>query len=389
MHNYKFQTAMLVLLSFVLGNNEFLVMGVLSNISKTYHVSIANVGLLITAYGLIYAISTPIITSLLGNFNRYYTLLGLTAIFIIGNTLSGFATTYTVLIISRVISAMVAGAIISLSMTFSSVIAPRSKQGSVVSWIFSGFSIASVFGVPFSTAISAVFDWRMTFFIISVVSVITLILLMLSLPKDLEKINSPLKRQLDLIKDPRIYVGFFLPFFAIAAIYVIYTYLQPLYGTLGFSVGSLSIFLAVYGFASLASNQLSGRISEHGGLKFMPKVYSIEIFILLALPFLIHYKYLGLINLIVIGVVMYLINAPIQIHFLNIAEESYPQAVALASSLNPIASNLGISLGSAFGSIIVGNFGLNNVGFGGVLFAIGALLVNLQLNRIIEKSTIK
>lgn len=34
MHNYKFQTAILVLLSFVLGNNEFLVMGVLSNYWK-------------------------------------------------------------------------------------------------------------------------------------------------------------------------------------------------------------------------------------------------------------------------------------------------------------------------------------------------------------------
>ena len=389
MHNYKFQTAILVLLSFVLGNNEFLVMGVLSNISKTYHVSIANVGLLITAYGLIYAICTPIITSLLGNFNRYYTLMILTVIFILGNTLSGFATNYIVLIISRVIAASVAGAIISLSMTFSSVIAPRSKQGSVVSWIFSGFSIASVFGVPFSTAISRIFDWRMTFFIISFVSVITLILLMLSLPKDMERNTSPLKSQLELIKDSRIYVGFFLPFFAIAAIYVVYTYLQPLYGKLGFSSGSLSLFLAVFGLASLASNQLSGRISEHGGLNFMPKVYSVEIFILLALPFLIHAKYAGLINLIVIGLVMYLINAPIQIHFLNIAEESFPQAVALASSLNPIASNLGISLGSEAGSMIVGNFGLNFVGFGGAIFALGALLINLKLNNIITSTPSK
>ena len=386
MHNYKFQTTILVLLSFVLGNNEFLVMGVLSNISKTYHVSIANVGLLITAYGLIYAISTPIITSLLGNFNRYYTLIGLTIIFILGNTLSGFASNYTILIISRVIAASVAGAIISLSMTFSNVIAPRSKQGSVVSWIFSGFSIASVFGVPFSTAISTIFDWRMTFFIISLVSVITLILLMISLPKEFEQINSPLKSQFKLIKDPRIYVGFFLPFFAIAAIYVIYTYLQPLYGTLGFSKTSLSIFLAAFGFASLVSNQLSGRIAEHGGLRFMPKVYTIEFFILLAVPFLIHNKYSGLVNLLVVGIVMYLINAPIQIHFLNIAEESYPQAVALASSLNPIASNLGISLGSAVGSLIVGNFGLYQVGFGGAIFALGALLINLKLNQIISRA---
>ncbi|GEO47543.1 hypothetical protein [Companilactobacillus kimchii] len=118
----------------------------------------------------------------------------------------------------------------------------------------------------------------------------------------------------------------------------------------------------------------------------MPKVYTVEFFILLAVPFLIHNKYSGLVNLLIIGVVMYLINAPIQIHFLNIAEESYPQAVALASSLNPIASNLGISLGSAVGSLIVGNFGLYQVGFGGAIFALGALLINLKLNQIISQA---
>lgn len=387
MHNYKFQTIILVLLSIVLGNNEFLVMGVLSNISKTYQVPIANVGLLVTAFGLIYAISTPIITSLVSNFNRYYTLVGLTVIFIIGNTLSGFAGNYLILIISRIISAAVAGAILSIAMTFSSVIAPKSKQGIVVSWIFSGFSIASVFGVPFSTAISNIFDWRVTFLIITVASVITLVLLMLSLPRDLKQPSSPLTHQFKLLKDSRIYVGFLLPFFSIAGIYVIYTYLQPLYSRLGFSNHSLSIFLAVFGIASLFSNQISGRITEHGGLKFMPKVYLFDIITLLLLPFTLGNKYAGLVNLLIVGSVMYLVNAPIQLHFLNIAEESYPQAMALASSLNPISSNLGISLGSAVGSMIVGNLGLGYVGFGGAVFAVCALLVNLKLNNVNKKVT--
>jgi Arabinose efflux permease len=217
-------------------------------------------------------------------------------------------------------------------MTFSSVIAPKSKQGIVVSWIFSGFSIASVFGVPFSTAISTIFDWRVTFLIITVASVITLILLMLSLPRNLKQTSSPLTHQFKLLKDPRIYVGFFLPFFSIAGIYVIYTYLQPLYSRLGFSNHSLSIFLAVFGIASLLSNQLSGRITEHGGLNLMPKIYLFDIVILLLLPLTLGNKYAGLVNLLIIGSVMYLVNAPIQLHFLDIADESYPQAMALASS---------------------------------------------------------
>lgn len=383
MRNYKAQTIILVLLSFILGNNEFLVMGILSNISATYHVSIANVGLLVTAYGIIYAISTPIITSLIGNFNRYYSLIVLTIIFLFGNTLSGFATSYTMLIVSRVISASVAGAIISLSMTFSSVIAPRSKQGFVVSWIFSGFSIASVIGVPLSTAISSFFDWRITFFIISAMGLITLVLLMMSLPKDFKGKTSPLSSQFELLKDSRISFGILLPFLAMSAIYVTYTYLQPMYGTLGFPAQSLSLFLVIFGVTSLISNQLSGRISDHGGLKTMPKVYLFEILVFLVLPLFTQNKYLGIANLLMVGVIMYLINSPIQIHFLNTAKDSSPQAITLASSLNPVFSNLGISLGSAVGSLVVGNFGLSMIGIGSSIFAVGVLLINLQLNKII------
>lgn len=383
MRNYKAQTIILVLLSFILGNNEFLVMGILSNISATYQVSIANVGLLVTAYGIIYAISTPIITSLIGHFNRYRALIGLTLIFIFGNTLSGLASTYPILILSRVISASVAGAIISLSMTFSTVIAPKAKQGFVVSWIFSGFSIASVIGVPLSTAISSVFDWHVTFLLVSGLGLVTLALLMVSLPRDFQGKSSALSNQFDLLKDSRISFGVLLPFLAMSAIYVTYTYLQPMYGTLGFSVHSLSLFLVVFGITSLVSNQLSGRISDHGGLKLMPKVYLVEILIFLVLPFFTQNKYLGIINLLLVGVVMYLINSPIQIHFLNTANDDYPQAITLASSLNPVFSNLGISLGSAVGSIIVGHFGLSMIGFGSSLFAVGALLISRQLNKII------
>lgn len=56
-------------------------------------------------------------------------------IFLIGNTLSGFATSFITMMLARMLTATVAGAIISLIMTFASAIAPRNKRASLVSWI--------------------------------------------------------------------------------------------------------------------------------------------------------------------------------------------------------------------------------------------------------------
>jgi predicted MFS family arabinose efflux permease len=117
------------------------------------------------------------VTILTSRYSRYKTLLALMLVFLIGNTLSGVATSYWFMVISRVITAFTAGSIISLVMTFASTIAPRNKRASLVSWIFAGFSIASVFGVPIGVAISTSYNWRWAFFGISAITILTFILL--------------------------------------------------------------------------------------------------------------------------------------------------------------------------------------------------------------------
>lgn len=164
MKKYRLQAIVMVLVAFMLGCNEFIVVGILSDLAKQFNVPLATVGYLVTIFATVYAISTPVITIYTSRFNRYKTLLALMLVFLIGNTFTGFATNYVMLIISRIITAVVAGSIISLIMTFASTIAPREKRAGLVSWIFAGFSIASVFGVPLGTAISTSYGWRYTFF---------------------------------------------------------------------------------------------------------------------------------------------------------------------------------------------------------------------------------
>ena len=58
------------------------------------------------------------------------------------------------------------------------------------------------------------------------------------------------------------------------------------------------------------------------------------------------------------------------------------RSLVLASSINSIFSNLGISLGSAAGGLVVSNFGLNNVGIGGAAFTAFALISTVMLNKV-------
>lgn len=388
MTTFKFRSYVLILLAFVLGCSEFIIVGVLDDIASQLHVGVSTVGLLVTIFALVYAVSTPFVNALVRQHRFYNFILILMAIFIFGNILTAFSSTYLVLVIARVVTAIVSGPLISIALTFANEIAPMDKKAWLVSWIFSGFSIASVFGVPIGTWISTLAGWRMSFVAITVVSVLTFILMLLSLPKDLrqhaKKSQSGNKQgSLALFKDRRIQLGVLLPMLTLAGVYVVYTYLRPILSQqLNFSASAVTIILFVYGFMSLISNQLSGRLANHNGLAKMPKVFTIEGVILLLLPFALFNRITGLLVLMALGVCMYLHNSPVQMHFLAVAEADYPQSMVMASSLNSIFANFGIALGSATGGLVVDHFGLAATGFGGAIYLAITLVVVIWLNCI-------
>ncbi|MGX6428737.1 MFS transporter [Levilactobacillus yonginensis] len=386
MNKYRWQAIVFVLVAFMLGCNEFIVVGVLSDIAKEYQIAEATVGYLVTIFATVYAVSTPFITILTSRFSRYKTLMTLMVIFLIGNTLSGLAVNFTMLLISRIIAAMVAGAIISLIMTFASAIAPRNKRASLVSWIFAGFSIASVFGVPLGTAISTAYSWHDAFYLISVISAITCLLLGWLLPRQVEQVQGSIKNQLVLLKDSRVYVGIALVLFTAAMMYAYYTYIRPLLTqAMGFSTASLNWLLFLIGIMSILCNRFSGMLAERNGLRIMPRFYVADIILLLLLPFALGSQLLGMAFLLVLTLIVTLLNSPIQIHFLNLAEQEYPQSTVLASSLNSIFFNFGISLGSATASGLLGVVGLKRISWGAAVFGVISLVLAIILNQVIRQ----
>lgn len=386
MTKFKIQSIVFVLVAFMLGCNEFIVVGILSDLSKQFQVPISIMGYLVTIFATVYAVSTPFVTVLTSRFSRYKTLLSLMIVFLIGNTLSGLSTSYLFMVVSRIITATTAGSIISLVMTFASTIAPRNKRASVVSWIFAGFSIASVFGVPIGVAISTSYNWRYTFFSISVITILTFILLIFILPRKVKQTQSSIKNQLTLLLDPRIYIGIVLVLFTAATMYAYYTYIRPLLTTsMGFSITSLNWLLFIIGIMSILSNRLSGAIAEKPNpLRTMPKFYVADIILLLLMPFGLKNKITGMAIILILTLIVTVLNSPIQLHFLNIAESDYPQSLVLASSLSSIFFNFGISLGSATASSMVGIVGLDKISVGAAVYAAISLLFVYLLNKAIK-----
>lgn len=386
MNKYRWQASVLVLVSFMLGCNEFMVVGVISDIAKSLQVTVAAAGYLVTIFAIVYAISTPIVTLFANRFDRYQTLMILMILFFIGNTASGFATSYNWFLVSRLLTAAVAGTIESLITLFANDLAPRHKRAILISWIAAGFSIASVIGLPIGTAISTATSWHMAFHLISALSLLTCIALAIILPRQLPKAPAThLKGQLVLLTDRRITLGAVLILFSAAAFYAYYTYIRPLLTTaLGFNTTDLNWLLFALGLMSILGNRLSGTVAERHGLTTLPRFYIVDIILLLLLPQAMKNQITGVAVFLILALIICVQSSPVQIHFLDVAEADYPQATLLAASLNAIFFNIGISVGSATAAGVLAHGGLTHLGYGGAAFAGLALVTILTLNRLLK-----
>lgn len=87
--------------------------------------------------------------------------------------------------------------------------------------------------------------------------------------------------------------------------------------------------------------------------------------------------------ILIMALTMSISNSPMQLYYMDIAKQNYPQSLVLASSFNSIFSNVGVVTGSAIGGYVVATVGLSGLGIAGSVFSIftiGVLTILIKYN---------
>ncbi len=92
-----------------------------------------------------------------------------------------------------------------------------------------------------------------------------MIVIFLVIPRSNGDEPVPLRRQLALIKQPKITVALTITFFWIAGYSIVYTYISPFLLTVTVSEQSVSIGLFAFGIASLIGSKLGGYSTDKWG----------------------------------------------------------------------------------------------------------------------------
>lgn len=246
-------------------------------------------GLLVSTYAYAAAFSGLMSSWFIDKVDRKSALLGLYLLFAIANFLCAEAPTYVMMLIARALAGISGGILGGVVMAIVGDIIPYSRRGLATGVIMSSFSVASIVGIPFGLFIAEQYNWRYTFFLLSVVSFILLIVAWWLLPNIRGHMvkrerQAPWHTAWTILKEANHRRAFALMAVLVMTTFMIVPYMPSyLVGNVGLEKKSIKWIYLFGGLGSLFTMALIGRLADrYGKLRVFQVLAFVTMFPLLA-----------------------------------------------------------------------------------------------------------
>lgn len=183
MNNNRLIIFILTLGVFGILNTEMGFIGLIPNIGTQFNVSTSTAGWLVSAFAIGIAISGPIMPLVMSKLERKSIMLLVLAIFVVSNVISIFTTSFTILLIARIIPAIFHPVYIALAFSVAADSVERKDAPKAVSRVFIGVSAGMVIGVPIVNFLASQFSLAIAMSFFAVINIIVLIMTLNFIPK--------------------------------------------------------------------------------------------------------------------------------------------------------------------------------------------------------------
>lgn len=364
----------LTLSAFAIGTTEFVIVGLLPVIAADLAVSLPSAGLLVSLYALGVAVGAPLLTALSSKMPRKTLLIGLMALFSLGNLLGAMAPDYGSLMLARVLTGMAHGVFFSIGSTIATSLVSKEKAASAIALMFTGLTVALVTGVPLGTFVGQYLGWQAVFYAVAALGFIAMIGSALLVPNNLpQQKSATFVEQLQVLTEPRLLMVYAKTALGYGGSFIAFTYLAAiLQDVSGFSTDHIALLMLLYGVSVAVGNIWGGKLADQKGpIAALKLIFFGLAAVLLLLSFTAPHPVLAALTVLLWGAVAFGNVPGLQLYVVRQAQIYTPKAVDVASGLNIAAFNLGIAFGAWAGGIVVSQLGLMYTPW------IGALIVAL------------
>lgn len=380
--NKKFQWPIFILMAsvtFMAILSELVPSGILPELMTGLGIFEAQAGTLVGFYAIASAIFAIPLISATVEFSRKKLLICLLIGFALSNVLVGFAPSYSLAIVGRVIGGICAGVLWPMIAAYGMKLVDDEHKGLAVAVIMSGTTFGMSLGLPLVTLVGTNVGWRIEFLVIAILIILIALGSHFMLPEvsgeKRVRANSPLT----LIKNKGVLIIILLTFISVLTNYGVYTYITNLVDSINYS-GGIGFAQVLFGIGSILSVLIAGKIID--------KHIKILCLLMLASSLLafIFFGSLSSISFMVhLGFILWGIGfgALVTLYQTAVARQVPSNASAVATSLQSASFNFSIMIASSLGGAILASGNINNL-----LFLMAAILGIGLLVAILSKKTL-
>lgn len=358
--------------NFVIGSGVMVVPGTLNEISSGLRISVATAGQLISAAALLMCIAAPLLAAFVAGWDRRRLLALSMAWYALLHFACSAAPDFASLLVLRVLAVISPAIFTPQAAACVGLLVPAEQRGRAITFVFLGWSVASVLGMPLGAFVGGTLGWRAAFALIGVMSLAAAWWVWRSMPEGVKPPALSRAAWAETFRSPALMLCVLVTVLYAAGQFVLFSYFAPYFKQkVGITPGQLSLLFMWFGAFGFIGNMLMSRhIDRLGSPRAVMIAIACMAVSLLAWP-------LGT-SIAVAAIVMvpwalgcFASNSAQQARLVAIA----PALASASIALNSSAMYAGQALGAATGGALISQGGMESLhwaGFGGLVLAMAA-----------------
>ena len=369
--------------NFIIGTGTLIVPGMLPALAHGLGVNVPVAAQLITAFALTVCVTAPPLAALTACFDRRALLVVVQLLFAAGHFASAFASSLQELMVLRVLSSVGAALFTAQAASTAALLVPTERRGSAIAFVFVGWSIASVVGMPLGAYVSETAGWPAGFLVVAGGALLAAAAVHLTIPRGLMIVPIGRAMWASLFTNRRLMLAVAVTAIQAAAQFTVLSFLVPSFKTLfDASPETISILLVAFGATGVAGNIIGARLVDRIGAAKVTLLGLISMLTAHVLWLIVPGSWTLLIAFLLLwGIGCFATNSAQQARLVMLSPPHAPVSVAMNSSAMYFGQAVGTAAGAAVLAGIAGASAYTALAFISIPLFVVSIAVSLLADR--------
>lgn len=337
--------------AFLMGTSELVVVGLLPELSDTFGIPVADIGLLVTVYAVGMMLGAPVMALAILRMSRRTALVAALLVFAGAQVAMAASPSMPVAVLARFVAALANGTFWAVGAVVATDAVGTGSSARAVSVMVSGFTFAGVVGAPLGTAFGQAIGWRGPFLLLTVLALGTTALVVRQVravvPAHVD-LRSAVRAETAVLRRPSLWLIYTATALIPGGLLATFSYVAPLLiDRAGVPAAVVPVALLGYGLGAVVGVALGGRYGDRGPVAVLAWAVAVLVAVLVAMTLWGGNGVLVIALLVVLGAAGVLVNPVLTALVVHATGAAHTLALALSTS----SFNVGIAVGSALGGV--------------------------------------